>query len=41
MNAHAQINDFIEKCNPEDFIHKPFDIDDMLSKINNVLRRNK
>lgn len=38
MSAHAKTNDFIGKCNPEDFIHKPFDIDNLLSKIRNILQ---
>lgn len=41
MSAHAQISDFKEKCNPEDFIHKPFDIDNLLFKIRNALNQNK
>jgi len=40
MSAHAQVKDFAERCNPEDFIHKPFDIDILLSKIQNVLKSN-
>lgn len=37
MSANAQFFGTKEKCNAEDFINKPFDIDDFVSRINKYI----
>lgn len=37
MSANAQINKIKEQCNPDDFISKPFDIDDVLDRIKKII----
>lgn len=34
MSAHAKLSQLSELCEPDDFITKPFDIDNLLSRIN-------
>jgi len=33
MSAHAQLKQFSEICQPDNFISKPFDIDNLLARI--------
>lgn len=37
MSAHAKDQDIIKTCTPDTFIAKPFDIDDVLSKIQHLV----
>lgn len=37
MSAHAQLNEISDHCFPDDFISKPFDIDNLLLKINTMM----
>lgn len=39
MSAHAQLTHFIDICQPDDFISKPFDIDNLLMKIQVMLQK--
>lgn len=38
MSAHADLKDISYECLPNDFIPKPFDIDDLLLRIDEVLK---
>lgn len=38
MSAHADLEDISYECLPNDFIPKPFDIDDLLLRIDETLR---
>lgn len=38
MSAHANLEDICYECLPNDFIPKPFDIDDLLLRIDVALR---
>lgn len=38
MSAHADLRDICYECLPNDFIPKPFDIDDLLLRIGETLR---
>lgn len=38
MSAHAELKDISYECLPNDFIPKPFDIDDLLLRIDETLR---
>ena len=38
MSAHADLKDICYECLPNDFIPKPFDIDDLLLRISDALR---
>lgn len=38
MSAHAQLSQLIDICNPDDFITKPFDIDNLLSRIEKIIQ---
>lgn len=40
MSAHAQLKQFKEICQPDDFISKPFDIDHLLLKIKDIIIKN-
>ncbi|KFF23196.1 response regulator transcription factor [Chryseobacterium vrystaatense] len=40
MSAHAQLKQFNKICQPDDFISKPFDIDHLLAKIQEILVKN-
>ncbi|KQS91818.1 response regulator [Chryseobacterium sp. Leaf394] len=37
MSAHAQISNIYKSCAPDDFISKPFDIDNLLSRIGQIM----
>lgn len=37
MSAHAQLHHLANICEPDDFIAKPFDIDDILTRVKNIL----
>jgi DNA-binding response OmpR family regulator len=37
MSAHAYVNDVKRKCEAEDFISKPFDISDFVSRVDHYL----
>lgn len=37
MSAHENVDQIKKSCDAEDFIAKPFDIDEFLARINNVL----
>ena len=37
MSAHADVNELKGVCKPEDFISKPFDIEYLLSRIQNAV----
>jgi len=37
MSAHAQLKNFSDDCQPDDFISKPFDIDNLLVKVQEIL----
>ncbi|SHF33272.1 response regulator transcription factor [Chryseobacterium takakiae] len=37
MSAHAHLTQMKELCQPDDFIAKPFDIDDVLERIQGIL----
>ncbi|MEH3112529.1 response regulator transcription factor [Pedobacter terrae] len=37
MSANASINDFGSKCTPDDFIAKPFNIDDFINRVTTIL----
>lgn len=39
MSAHAQLKHFSANCQPDDFISKPFDIDNLLMKVQEILDR--
>ena len=41
MSAHAQIANFAHFCHPDAFISKPFDIDQMLETIEDVISKKK
>ncbi len=38
MSAHADLADINHECVPNDFIPKPFDIDDLLIRINKIIK---
>jgi len=38
MSAHAQLTQIKDVCNPDDFIAKPFDIDQLLQQIQKMVR---
>lgn len=40
MSAHAQLRHFSALCQPNDFISKPFDIDNLLMKVQEMLDKN-
>jgi len=37
MSAHTKIKQLEQQYKPDDFISKPFDINDLLSKVNNLI----
>lgn len=38
MSAHSQAQEVKQKCSAEDFISKPFDIDDLVSRVGRYLQ---
>lgn len=38
MSAHAHLNELKNLCEPDDFISKPFDLDNVLGRIDNILQ---
>jgi DNA-binding response OmpR family regulator len=41
MSAHTQLSDISIHCTPDEFISKPFDIENLLLKIKNLLGEDK
>lgn len=39
MSAHAQLKDIANSCHPDDFIPKPFDIDQLLLRVRKILEK--
>jgi len=39
MSAHAKNTEVTERCNADIFVSKPFDIDDVISKIENLTQK--
>lgn len=39
MSAHAKLSQFSILCEPDDFITKPFDIDNLLLRINKIINQ--
>lgn len=39
MSAHAQLKQITEACQPDDFIPKPFDIDQLLIKVQEIIEK--
>lgn len=39
MSAHAQLTNIFDTCQPDDFISKPFDIDNLLLKVHEILEK--
>lgn len=37
MSAHSYVQEIKQKCDAEDFISKPFDIDDLVSRVDRYL----
>lgn len=38
MSAHAKLSELSNLCKPDDFISKPFDIDNLLSRIDRIVK---
>ncbi|KQT25295.1 hypothetical protein ASG22_20555 [Chryseobacterium sp. Leaf405] len=37
MSAHATLDHIFQSCQPDDFIPKPFDIDNLLLKVQKII----
>ena len=40
MSAHANLQDITDCCKPDDFIPKPFDIDELILRVNEIIDKN-
>ncbi|MGY3052424.1 DNA-binding response OmpR family regulator [Pedobacter sp. UYEF25] len=40
MSAHSSLNEIRKKCEADDFINKPFDIDDFIARVSELLKKN-